>query len=95
MSTKVLVNDATPIDVLQMAVLAAAHDPPSSPARIDGAFFRLEGSRRAIIVGAARVGPSSSSTRCHFASDIAEGEMGPRHAIYCIGLLHACLQTSC
>jgi hypothetical protein len=27
MSAKVLVNDATPIDVLQMAVLAVAHEP--------------------------------------------------------------------
>src|SRR6202022_3690211 len=26
------------------------------------------------------------------ASDIAEGDIGPRHAIYCSGLLHACLQ---
>ena len=29
------------------------------------------------------------------ASDITEGEIGPGHAIYCSGLLHACLQTSC
>jgi hypothetical protein len=29
------------------------------------------------------------------ASDIAEGEIGPRHDIYCSGLPHVCLQTSC
>ena len=47
-----------------------------------------------VVTALARASRALRAQHVQLANDIAEGDIGPRHAIYCSGLLHACLQTA-